>query len=317
MTLSNEQSMSCNRPAPTAVRGEIFEIERFAVHDGGGIRTVVFFRGCPLRCLWCANPESQRRTPQIMYWRTRCIGCGACVAGCPANALTAGEDGIRRGGNCIYCGRCVNACTAEAQTWIGRSETAEDVFQELLRDKAFYNTTGGGVTFSGGEPLAQPDFLTALAQLCRQAGIHTAIETSGYAPAAVIDRVIPVIDEFLFDFKCMDRERHQQLTGVDNSVILRNFEKIAGAGCDIRARYPVIGGYNDSSENAEQLAAYLTAHAPGCRIDLLPYHALGVGKYDRLQMAYPASAAFTPAREKIQQLRSCLEAAGFVLTVGG
>lgn len=195
---------------------------------------------------------------------------------------------------------------------------AEDVFQELLRDQLFYNTTGGGVTFSGeGRTPCPAGFFDRLAALCRQAGIHTAIETSGYASEAVIDQVIPAIDRFLFDFKCMSPEQHRELTGVENAVILHNFEKIVGAGCDVRVRYPVIGGYNDSDENVVRLAEYLAVHAPGCGIDLLPYHSLGVGKYERLQMPYSASAAFSPDRERIRQIQSRLEAAGLAVTVGG
>ena len=309
--------MNCNQQKGNILSGEIFEIERFAIHDGRGIRTVVFFRGCPLRCLWCANPESQQKKHQIMFWKSRCIGCGTCIRECPTKSLSLCNGSIYRSNSCIYCGNCVQVCTSMAQTWIGKIETVDTVFQEILRDKEFYHHTGGGVTFSGGEALAQSDFVIALAERCRLEGIHTAVETSGYVPETVIEAVIPLIDEFLFDFKCMDSEKHKTLTGVGNKRILRNFEKIIEAKAKVVVRFPLIGGYNDDDENVHQLADYLFQHFPECKIDLLPYHSLGVSKYERLQMEYCAKMAYTPTSERVQTIREYLEKRGFHITIGG
>lgn len=315
MILLREQNMNCKEQKTCS--GEIFEVERFAIHDGPGIRTVVFFRGCPLHCLWCANPESQRCSPQIMYWKSRCIGCMTCVKECPKQALVPGNDGIFRNDCCVYCGHCVDNCTAEAQTWIGSNVTAESIFREVVRDKSFYANTGGGVTFSGGEALLQSELLIETARLCRNAGIHTAIETSGYAAMETIQKVIPWVDLFLFDFKCMDPQRHIALTGVDNTGILQNFQYLLQEHCQITVRYPLIGGYNDDADNVAQMIAYLREQCPGCRVDILPYHTLGVSKYKRLQMEYPAVKAYKPSEEDIRKIRQAFETAGFRVNVGG
>lgn len=307
--------MSCKDPRK--ITGEIFEVERFAIHDGEGIRTTVFFSGCPLRCAWCANPESQRRTAQIMYWKSRCIGCMACVRECPKKALEPGPDGLIRESACVYCGHCVEVCTAMAQTWIGTVRTAEELFAELMRDKCFFQNTNGGVTFSGGEALQQSEFLIAVAEMCHEAGISTALETSGYAPEKTLAAAAEVIDEFLFDFKCMDSHRHEQLTGVGNERILKNFEWLVAHGMRVRARYPVIGGYNDDEDNVDQLIAYLQRQCAGCRVDLLPYHTLGVSKYTRLQLAYPAETARRPSEERLSRIREKFQEAGFTVTIGG
>lgn len=315
MTLLIEQNMSCKKKS--ALTAEVFEIERFAVHDGSGIRSVIFLRGCPLRCIWCANPESQQRVPQIMFWKSRCIGCLRCVNECPEKALSVDKEGLIRSDACIYCNHCVDICTAMAQTRIGVVRTVDEVFEEIIRDKAFYESTGGGVTFSGGEALMQGNFVIAVAKKCHAEGVSTAIETSGFASSEVFEKVVSHIDEVLFDFKCMDSKRHEQLTGVGNAQIFRNFERLLELGRNFRVRYPVIGGCNDDEQNVAMMLSYLRQHCPGCNVDLLPYHTLGVGKYTRLQLAYPAERAIKPTENQMRQLQERFAKNGFRVTVGG
>lgn len=298
--------------------GTVFEIERFAVNDGPGIRTVVFLKGCPLRCLWCANPESQKNVNQLMYWSTRCIGCGECIRVCPQGALSRGESGIVRDTEkCILCGACADACNSEAFTVIGGEMSAEQVADIVERDRDFYASSGGGVTFSGGEVMAQPDFLAALAKECKSRGISTCVETSGFAPWSAFEKSMPYIDQYLYDIKCMDPVRHRELTGVPNDIILANFEKLVRAGKPVRPRMPIIPGCNDRDSDMEQAADFLAGICPGVRVDLLPYHSLGVSKYDRLGMNYDLPETAPPSNERMEELAAFFKERGFAVTVGG
>ena len=226
--------------------GRIFNIMRFSTHDGPGIRTTVFLKGCPLSCWWCHNPENWGHVPAVVYITERCAGCGACVAACPHQALSLTRDGVQADPErCRGCGACVRVCPAEARESTGRQIGLDELMLTVERDTPFYDQSEGGVTFSGGEPLAQPDFLFAALERCGRSGIHRAVDTSGYAAADVILRAARAADLFLYDLKVMDPETHRRCTGVDNAGILRNLEILSGAGAEIAIRIPLIPGVND------------------------------------------------------------------------
>lgn len=299
------------------VTGTVFDIERFSVHDGRGIRTVVFLKGCPLRCPWCANPESKSVKPQIGFFRDKCAFCKECAKVCPEGEVFVTEGRISWD-KCIGCLECVDRCLYEARVAYGRIMTAGEVVQRILRDRVFYQNSQGGVTLSGGEVCLQPEFSAAILALCQKEGIHTAIETSGFASWSNVEKIVRHVDQLLFDFKCMDPEKHRHFTGVDNKVILENAVKAARIVPEMVIRWPVIPGANDSEENARAMAAFITGNMPRVkRVDLLPYHSAGASKCERIGKEYGYQIPYELTSERTGQLQQILLDAGLDARVGG
>lgn len=249
----------------------IFDIQRNSFVDGPGIRTTVFFKGCNLKCRWCHNPESQSPKRQMMVYKNKCIGCGKCAEVCP-NKLKS----------CDFCGRCEIYCPEDARKICGREYSADEVLCEIEKDRAFYDNSGGGATFSGGECMLQLDFLCEILKKCKENGIHTAVDTAGNVPWESFERILPYTDLFLYDVKAVSGELHRNGTGVSNELILENLKKLSRCA-DIIVRIPVIGGYNDNREEMKKAAEFL--HGLGIKkVELLPYHAMGENKYDAIGM---------------------------------
>lgn len=299
--------------------GRVFDVKKFSVHDGPGIRTTVFLKGCPLRCLWCSNPESQRMEPQIVFWPERCIRCETCLAVCPQSAIVADEAGRKQvlPERCDLCGRCLEECYAGALEQIGRLMTVDEVLSLVEEDRPFYEESGGGVTLSGGEPAAQPGFSQRLLQGCQERDIHTAIDTCGYAPWEVWQALLPYLDLILYDLKEIDPLRHKRYTGVSNKLILDNLKRLACTGRAIIVRRPVIPGYNDDEGSIHTLARFVQELSTVHEIDLLPYHRFGRGKYERLGMEYPMGDEPSTREEEVAGLRDILVAYGFQVKIGG
>jgi len=301
-----------------AVIGRVFEIERYAINDGPGIRTLVFLKGCNLRCVWCSNPESQNHLPQLVYYKKKCLGCGNCVSVCESDALSLTHGGIEmRRDLCNRCGECASICNAQALVLLGRTMTTEEVLAEVLKDEPFYRKSGGGVTFSGGEPMEQSDFLLSAAMLCKENNINTAVETCGSVAWEIFEKVMPAIDLFLYDIKEMDPERHSEYTGVPNGLILENFVRLAESGKRIVVRIPVVPGHNDRDDNIEKIIDFLHENVPGTRVDLLAYHRLGKTKYARLGLRYALGAVDPPPPSRMWELERCFTCAGFKVSMGG
>jgi pyruvate formate lyase activating enzyme len=281
-------------------KGRVVEIERFAVHDGPGIRTTVFLKGCPLRCLWCHNPETMKRRSELSFAAEKCIGCGACVAACPAGAHTIDGDvqAIDRS-VCRACGICGEACEAHALEVVGREWSVEEVMAEVRRDLPFYRRSGGGLTVSGGEPLMQLEFTAALFEAARADGVHCAIETSGFARWESLARVLPLVDLFLYDCKETDAQRHKQLTGQPNGRILENLRRLYESGAAIVLQCPIIPGHNDTEAHFEGIARLAQAMPALRRVQLLPYHPLGKSKLARFGFEVGVSIE-SPTRERVE-----------------
>lgn len=264
------------------LRGRVARIARGAVHDGPGVRTVVFFKGCPLRCAWCHSPEMQVADVEVLVLRQRCISCGACVRACGHGAAGLPAEGptIDRP-RCARCGACAAVCPSGARELLGSFMDVDAVMAVVRRDVPFYDASGGGVTFSGGEPLLQPAFLEALLARCRAEGIHAAIETCGHAPREAILRVQRYSPLFLFDVKLVDHDRHRVVTGAANAQILANLRELARQRADIVIRFPLVPGITDDEENVSGVAA-LAASVGARRVDVLPYHRAGIARYPRL-----------------------------------
>jgi len=267
---------------------------RFSTHDGPGIRTTVFFKGCPLSCWWCHNPESQGFQSDVLYFEERCRHCGDCLAACPEGVTDFG---------CRRCSVCAEACQADARQVAGKRMTVGEVVREVERDLIFFEESGGGVTLSGGEPVAQPRFAEALLRACRERGIHTVLETCGFAHPETFLRVALAADLVLFDLKLMDPVRHKRYTGVSNRGILRNLEQLVQRGRVVRVRIPVVPGINDSDEDAGQFAEYLRKLAIR-DVELLPYHQIGTEKYRRLGLTCKLSETTQPAAAEMARMRA-------------
>ena len=300
------------------ITGVVFDIKRYAIHDGPGIRTTVFLKGCPLACRWCHNPESQSAAAEMIFRAGRCIRCGACVASCERGAIVWSDAGpATERAVCVACGACAIVCYAEARERVGREMSVEETMVEIGRDRPFYEESGGGATFSGGEPLAQPEFLGALLAACRAAGIHTALDTCGYAPWEVIDRVRRDVDLFLYDLKLLDDARHRELTGVSNRLILENLRRLSELGHAIVLRVPIIPGVNDDPETLDEIGAFATSLPRLDEIALLPYNRMGIDKYARLDRPYRLSGVAPLSDEAMSAIARRLSAFGLPVRVGG
>jgi pyruvate formate lyase activating enzyme len=282
--------------------GLIFNIQRYSIHDGPGIRTTVFFKGCPLRCLWCHNPEGIGTENEVVVIESRCIHCGQCRPVCPQIKMSGNGSAMDEQARCVRCGECVKVCPSGARQMVGRQMNVEEVMAEVLMDRVFYEESAGGVTFSGGEPFMQPRFLRSLLEACRAEGIHTAVDTSGYVAKEDLLSAAPLVDLFLYDLKIMDDRLHRQWTGVSNAVILENLSALGSVHSNIWIRMPLIPGSNDAGEQVEAVARF-AASVPGvCQVNLLPYHATAAHKWKSLGMSnYPEADRAPGSCEKIEE----------------
>jgi pyruvate formate lyase activating enzyme len=298
--------------------GLIFDIKRYAIHDGPGIRTTVFFKGCPFSCWWCHNPEGLEIAPQSLYSKERCIGCGQCANICPSGALALTPRGVMTEyALCKYCGSCALICPAEARELAGKYHSVENLMRIIEKDVLFYDESGGGATFSGGEPMLQADFLLELLKACGQRDIHRAIDTTGYADTNRLMEIARETELFLFDIKLMDSKKHKQYTGVSNHKIFHNLERLAREAVEITIRIPLIPGVNDDDENINRTGSYISK-LPGVEnVDILPYHEAARYKYLKISTNYNAKNILPPTRDRLSAVAQRLENFGLKVRIGG
>jgi len=296
----------------------VLDITRMTVHNGPGIRTVILFKGCPLRCLWCSTPESQKESPELAFFPEKCIACGDCISVCPRNAISAGEKSVILNRElCDDCGTCVPVCYAEALRLIGRQYTVDELIREVKKDEVLYRHSGGGVTVSGGEPLLRPDFTLDLLKELKRNGISAGADTCGFVPRENIEAVLPYVDFFLWDMKHMDREKHIEYTGVSNELILENLCFVSRNNIPIYLRLPLIPGYNDSADNLLDLCNFAQQLSSPVEIHLLPLHHLGRARYAALGREYPIEGIPLIPDEKLNQMKSLVESTGLKCTIIG
>jgi len=301
----NNDNQNDGYNAPSAV---VSDIKRFAVHDGDGIRTTVFLKGCYLRCKWCHNPEGLSKEPLLAYYSHKCINCGACVKVCPEKAHTM-SGGIHHydRSRCNACGLCEGVCPSDTLKLYGRVMSVAELLPILLEDRRFYENTGGGVTLSGGDPLCQPEFCAELFRALKEENINTALDTSGFAPREALDKVISYTDMFLYDMKAYDGEVHEFCTGVNNSAILENLKYLDERGCAIKIRIPYIPQMNDSQ--IKEIGTFISGLKNVKEVRILPYHAFSNSKYEALGMKYPIPDIPMPDAEEIKQAEEVLQKA--------
>ncbi len=285
------------------MQGILFDMQRFCVHDGPGIRTTIFFKGCNLRCFWCHNPESLQPNPEVQYLSMKCIGCGKCAACCPqgCHGMLEGLHGFERAA-CQSCFACAAVCPAEALSVVGKAWTVQQVLDIALRDAPFYRNSGGGITCSGGEPMLQHAFLRELLSQAKVHGLHTAVDTAGNVPFSWFEEVLPYTDLFLYDLKCMDEDGHARATGAGNRLILENIRRLSEAGAEIWVRIPVIPGVNDTADNMVRAAQFLRPLKGVRLVELLTFHRLGGGKYESIGRGFTAMDLKPLSKEEMQGL---------------
>ncbi len=303
-------------PAPSGVA--VFNIQRCSIHDGPGIRTTVFIKGCPLRCDWCHNPESLDGSPEVAINKRQCTSCGACIEACPES----NGDRPARGpdwddGNCRRCGACAEVCPGEARELIGEARAVAELVAEIERDRPFFDASGGGVTFSGGEPLCYPTFLTGCLEACRERGLHTAVDTSGFASKKVVRDISRLADVLLYDIKHMDSEVHKKHTGVDNQPILDNLRTLSDENATVWIRFPLIPGFNDGDDNLDAMASFVGGLPNGYPIFVLPYHPTGIDKHRRLGKRPPDVDYRSPSDDDLVAVVERLRSHGLEVHTGG
>ena len=300
----------------------ITNIQKFSIHDGDGIRTTVFFKGCPLKCEWCHNPETQRFEKEMQVDREKCTGCGTCASVCPNGAVRMTEDHRPSWDPkaCTFCGKCENFCPAGSREIVGREYTVKELTKELMKDQMFYEESGGGVTFSGGEVMAMDmDFILAMAKELKRQDVTLTIDTCGYVPYERFEKILPYVNTFLYDVKVMDPELHKKYMGTDNKLILENLIRLSQDGARIYIRIPTIKEVNGNEQNMKETIAFLKEHdIHPAGVNLLPYHDTGSGKYAKLGMEYKGTDLHAPDKEEMEAFAALFVNAGFTNTkIGG
>ena len=299
------------------MKATIVNVQKYSVHDGPGIRTTIFFKGCPLKCWWCHNPESLKPSEEIIQCAEKCTGCGRCASKCSEEAIQ-----IKNGNpfieleKCKLCGKCADLCISEAREHIGKVVSVEDIMNNIKKDIVFYEESGGGVTFSGGEPLIHTKFLIEVLKRCKLLGINTTVDTCGYAPWESFEQIHDKVDLFLYDLKIFDDEKHVKYTGVSNKLILENLKKLSDLGKDIYLRMPIIRGINDDDEHINGCLEFISKLNIK-QVNILPYHKFGMDKYEKLNMSYKLSGNEKPLDKTIDNIVKKFRNRNIKLEVGG
>ena len=300
-------------------KGIVFDIKRYAIHDGPGIRTSVFLKGCLLKCPWCHNPEGKAKEPEFMWWAEKCIGCKDCQSACSKDAISFSDDSLLIDkAKCDFCGACTDACPSEALKLVGEEMTVTQVLKVIEKDRVFYDQSGGGVSLSGGEPLLQPEFSLSLLKACKERGIHTAVDTCGHVDSDVLMRIGEHVDLFLYDLKLINDEKHEKFTGVSNRLILENLKELSDSGQKMVVRLPLVPGINDDETNIQEVGEFFSSLGGVKEINVLPYHKGGVEKSRRLNgpqdQLYENKA---PSAQTLNRVERQLRSFGLKVQVGG